>query len=55
MLFRLYGILLFVITLSIFVGFTYWLNFNLQQQIYEYRQKVEQGKQTILFNICMKA
>lgn len=42
MLFRLYGILLFVITLSIFVGFTYWLNFNLQQQIYEYRQKVEQ-------------
>ncbi|KAI8127380.1 hypothetical protein CVS40_2763 [Lucilia cuprina] len=42
MIFRLYGILLFVITLSIFVGFTYWLNFNLQQQIYEYRQKVEQ-------------
>uniref|UniRef100_A0A1L8E8S1 Uncharacterized protein n=1 Tax=Haematobia irritans TaxID=7368 RepID=A0A1L8E8S1_HAEIR len=41
-IFRLYGILLFVITLSIFVGFTYWLNFNLQQQIYEYRQKVEQ-------------
>uniref|UniRef100_A0A1I8PU49 Uncharacterized protein n=2 Tax=Stomoxys calcitrans TaxID=35570 RepID=A0A1I8PU49_STOCA len=42
LIFRLYGILLFVITLSIFVGFTYWLNFNLQQQIYEYRQKVEQ-------------
>ncbi|XP_058986846.1 liprin-alpha-1 isoform X3 [Musca domestica] len=42
LIFRLYGILLFVITLSIFVGFTYWLNFNLQQQIYEYKQKVEQ-------------
>uniref|UniRef100_A0A1A9WI60 Uncharacterized protein n=1 Tax=Glossina brevipalpis TaxID=37001 RepID=A0A1A9WI60_9MUSC len=43
---RLYIIILFIVILMIFVGFTYWLNFNLQQQIYEYRQKVEQVSAT---------